>query len=481
MYDVRRFPAGSWVAVLSAVFAGLLILPYQTAISFGQQKSKKGQDMSEVNIVTLDPGHFHAALVQREMYPGVSPKVHVYAPLGFDLSGHLNRIARFNLRRDNPTRWELEVHTGPDFLERMLRERPGNVVVISGRNQGKIDRIKASLEAHMNVLVDKPWIINSADFAKLESALAIADAKKLIAYDIMTERYEITTILQKELLHDPAVFGEITKGNESEPAVYFESVHHILKIVDGAPNIRPDWFFDVRQQGEGVADVGTHLADLAQWMLFPEQSIDYRRDIKVLAARRWPTVIAPGAFARVTGTAAFPDFLAQNVTGGNLEYYCNGSMTYALRGVHTKMDVIWNYEAPAGGGDTHLAIFKGTRANLEVRQGKEENWKPELYLIPNQPAGRADILAAAKRKIDSLQAKYPGLGLEESGEKIKLVIPDKYRDGHEAHFAEVTRRFLEYLRNPKMMPEWEKPNMLAKYYVTTKGLELGYRNTTASQ
>ena len=47
---------------------------------------------------------------------------------------HLGRIAAFNGRRENPTAWQLEVHTGPDPLERLLRERPGNVVVISGRN-----------------------------------------------------------------------------------------------------------------------------------------------------------------------------------------------------------------------------------------------------------------------------------------------------------------------------------------------------------
>jgi hypothetical protein len=28
--------------------------------------------MSEVRLMTLDPGHFHAALVQKEMYPGVA-------------------------------------------------------------------------------------------------------------------------------------------------------------------------------------------------------------------------------------------------------------------------------------------------------------------------------------------------------------------------------------------------------------------------
>lgn len=437
--------------------------------------------MSEVKIMTLDPGHFHAALVQKEMYTGVSPKVNVYAPLGFDLIEHLKRISGFNNRKDNPTKWEMEVHTSPDYLERMLRERPGNVVTMAGRNQGKIDRIKTSVEAGLNVLVDKPWIINAADFPKLEATLKTAEDKKLIAYDIMTERSEITTVLQKELIHAPDVFGEMTKGSESDPAVYIESIHHILKVVAGAPNIRPAWFFDIKEQGEGVADVGTHLVDLVQWMLFPEQAIDYHKDITVLAGKRWPTVMSLAEFTRVTNEPKFPDSIAANVKGDKLDYYCNGSMTYALRGVHTKLDVIWNYEPPAGGGDTHKAIFKGTKSRLEILQGKEENWKPELYVVPNSPANKGEILAALKKKVDSLQANYAGVGLEERGDRIKVTIPDKFRDGHEAHFAAVMRRFLGYLRDPKSLPPWENPNMLAKYYTTTKGLEMGNRATTASK
>ena len=39
----------------------------------------------EVKLLTLDPGHFHAALVQKTMYEQVSPVVHVYAPQGSDV------------------------------------------------------------------------------------------------------------------------------------------------------------------------------------------------------------------------------------------------------------------------------------------------------------------------------------------------------------------------------------------------------------
>ena len=86
-----------------------------------------------VRLVTLDPGHFHAGLIQKEMYPGVDPTVHVYAPLGPDLLAHLGRVAAFNRRAERPTSWRLEVHAGPDFLDRMLREKPGNVVVLSAK------------------------------------------------------------------------------------------------------------------------------------------------------------------------------------------------------------------------------------------------------------------------------------------------------------------------------------------------------------
>lgn len=469
-------------SILAATLLSLLIIATWSAeIPFGISTAQQKNKAMEVKIMTLDPGHFHAGLVQKEMYPDVSPRVHVYAPLGFDLYEHLKRIAGFNNRKDNPTRWEMEIHAGGDPLARMLAERPGNVVTMAGRNQGKIDRIKASVEGGLNVLVDKPWIINASDFSKLEATFKAAEAKKVIAYDIMTERSEITTVLQKELLHAPEVFGEIQKGSANDPAVYIESIHHILKVVAGAPNIRPAWFFDVTQQGEGVADVGTHLVDLIQWMLFPEQVIDYRKDVNVLSGKRWPTVVSLPEFSRVTNEKAFPDYLSSNIKDGKLNYYCNGAMTYALRGVHAKLDVIWNYEAPAGGGDTHVAIFKGTKSSLEIRQGKEENWKPELYVVPNSASSKAAILAALKTKVAALQSKFAGVAVEERGNKLWVTIPDKFRDGHEAHFAEVMRRFLSYLRDPKSLPAWENPNMLAKYYTTTKGLEMGYRATTASK
>ena len=416
--------------------------------------------MPELRLITLDPGHFHAALVQKEMYAGVSKRVAVYAPLGPDLIEHLNRVARFNLRLENPTSWELDIHAAPDFLERMREERAGGIVVLSGRNRGKIDLIRASLDAGFHVLADKPWIIRAADLAALEEVLATSSRRGRVAYDIMTERYEITTILQRELVNDRETFGEILPGSEREPAVYMESVHHLLKLVAGVPGLRPAWFFDIQEEGEALADVGTHLVDLAQWILFPERLIDYRQDIEMLGASRWPTTITAAQFRQVTGGP-----------GEGLDYYCNTRVSYALRGIHIKLDVLWRWEAPAGTGDTHLAVYQGSKSRIEIRQGKEENYRPELYVFPREAGARQ----ALKRKIGRLASRYPGIAVEDQGAPVRVAIPDQYRVGHEAHFAQVTKQFFEYVKRPEALPAWENPNMLAKYYVSTKGVELSQR------
>lgn len=59
----------------------------------------------EVKLMTLDPGHFHAALIQKSMYGQIDPTVYVYAPEGDDVAQHLGRIDGFNKRAENPTSW----------------------------------------------------------------------------------------------------------------------------------------------------------------------------------------------------------------------------------------------------------------------------------------------------------------------------------------------------------------------------------------
>ena len=164
----------------------------------------------EVKLITLDPGHFHAALVQKNMYTQVSPEVFVYAPKGSDLEEHTSkRLRGYNARAEKPTAWKEKIYAGTDYLEKMLAEKKGNVVVLAGNNRIKTDYIMKSVKAGFNVLADKPMVITPEKFKELEEAFNVAKKNGVMLYDIMTERHEISTILQKELSHVPALFGKL--------------------------------------------------------------------------------------------------------------------------------------------------------------------------------------------------------------------------------------------------------------------------------
>jgi hypothetical protein len=245
-----------------------------------------------------------------------------------------------------------------------------------------------------------------------------------------------------------------------------------MKVISGVPLRRPAWFFDIAEYGEGLADVGTHVVDLVQWTAFADQAIDYEKDIRITGARRWPTRITAEQFQQVTGQAGFPEAMQPNVRDGVLEYFCNNDVAYTLHGSHVKLEILWNWEAVPGAGDVYEAAFRGSKARIELRQGVKQKFVPEVYVVPVVLGERAAVYAAARKKLAALSAMWPGVTLDEFGTEARIVIPPKYRVGHEAHFAQVTSRFFDYVKSPKTLPSWERANMLAKYYVTTKGVEI---------
>jgi predicted dehydrogenase len=259
----------------------------------------------------------------------------------------------------------------------------------------------------------------------------------------------------------------LENGTAADPAITKESVHHFYKSVSGVPLVRPYWFFDVEKEGTGIVDVTTHLVDLIQWEAFPNEVLD-TTDIQVYDSKIWPTALTLSQFAQATQKPAFPEFLTKYLTGDKLEVFSNGEFQYTLKGKHAKVRVVWDFQAPEGTGDTHFSMMRGTKANLIIRQGQEEGYRPVLYVKLLQ--GDSKELAQAVR--NTLQASYPGIDLEalSSGE-YKILIPEKYHNGHEAHFAQVTAKYLDYLRSGNL-PAWEIPNTLTKYFTTTKALEL---------
>ena len=429
----------------------------------------------EVRLITLDPGHFHAALVQKISYPQVCKDVYVYAPEGNDLKEHLKRIEGYNTRAEMPTGWNEIIYTGADYLEKMLSEKKGNVLVTAGNNGKKTSYIKSALSAGLHVLADKPMAISVADFNKLKECFEIAKQKKVLLYDIMTERFEITTMLQKEFSLIPGVYGQQQAGTPDDPGIVKESVHHFLKTVSGNPLIRPAWFFDIEQQGAGIVDVTTHLVDLVQWECFPGQIIDYTKEVQLIDANSWATSMTRAEFQKVTGYNAFPDYLKKDVRDDVLYVYSNGDITYKIKNVCAKVSVIWNYAFPEGGGDTHYSIMKGSKSHLIIEQGKEQGYKPVLTIKAvkgTEPASFEKELAEAMKIIT---AKYPGVSLSKQGEGAwRVEVPAIYHNGHEAHFGQVTENFLKYL-SEGALPAWEVPNMITKYYITTHAFEMAKR------
>lgn len=438
------------------------------------QTSKNEADKSAIRLITLDPGHFHAALVQKTMYEGVDSVVHVYAPDGPDLQLHLDKIQGYNTRPENPTHWKEEVYKGADFFDKVIAEKAGNVVVMAGNNRLKTDYIQKTVGAGFNVLADKPMVISASNFDQLKESFATAEKKKVLLYDIMTERYEITTQLQRAFSQQAEVFGTLEKGTPENPAVTKESVHHFYKNVSGSILTRPSWFMDVAQQGEGIVDVTTHLVDLVQWECFPEQTIDYQKDIKLNSARRWTTDMTLSQFKAITKQTAFPDYLKKDVVKDSiLQVYSNGEINYQLKGVHAKVSVIWAYKAPEGTGDTHYSIMRGTKANLIIRQGAAQQYKPTLYI--EAVAGNKDLEASLKAVLSAIQKEFPGVEIKKVAAGWEVIIPEKYKEGHEAHFGRVAEKYLEYMKAGQL-PAWEVPNMIAKYYTTTQGLELAKKS-----
>ena len=406
------------------------------------------------SLIVINPGHFHAALTLREMHPNLSKDVYVYAEEGADLRSFIRLVNSFNNRKDNPTSWDLHVYGGDDFLERAVDEAKGDIAIFAGKNSRKIHYIKAMHDAGIKVLSDKPLIINQRGIKILTELLT--DGAEID--DIMTEHYEITSILQKELMADKDIFGELVIDGD-EPAIVKESVHHLFKNVNGRALVRPPWYFDVNVQGEGIVDVTTHLTDLIQWMVFEGEEFDFETDYELCDAKRWHTDIPLDKFSLITKQKQFQREIMGKVKDDVLKLYSNGEFTYKLKGVPVKLSVVWALEAPEGGGDTHYSIMRGTKSDLLIEQGPQTGNKPELFIKAH---GDLDEMEAL---LNSLIAKQDRDGLEviRDGEKLRLEIPAELRTSHEEHFAAVRDNFIACIDGVKEFPANMKSALKAKY------------------
>lgn len=460
------------------IFCFLPVLILMTACNMQSKSKKFNGSEGEVRLITVAPAHFHAALLQKSMLKQLNYNVQVYAPNGPELNNYVDLINSYNTRENNPTYWNLKVYTGDDFFEKMLSDKSGNVVVLAGNNQLKTDYILRSVGAGLNVLADKPMAIDKTSFEQLRDAFILSAKNDVLLYDIMTERYNFINILNRVLMQDKELFGNITKGTPENPAVEMESVHHFYKIVSGNPLTRPAWYYDVEQQGEGIVDVTTHLIDIVNWKCFPEVALDYKKDVKVTDASHWATPVTLEQFRRSTKAEQFPHYLTKYVKDSVLYVNANGTISYQVKGVNVGIKVVWDYQAPEGTGDTHKTIINGSKAILLVLQGKEQDYKSRLYIKKGTETTESDFRKNIERAINDLKNIYPVSLKEAYDGMLEIEISPSMDDGHEAHFSKVAEKYFNFLIT-REMPDWEVPNMLVKYYITTTALELAKEKDSA--
>jgi hypothetical protein len=106
-----------------------------------------------------------------------------------------------------------------------------------------------------------------------------------------------------------------------------------------------------------------------------------------------------------------------------------------------------------------------------VQQGEQEGFRPTLYVLPAEEADPGAFEAAVREAVATVEKDYPGLAVAPATTGWRIVVPEEYQVGHEAHFSQVTKQYLEYLVAGEV-PAVEVQRMLAKYFVTTRAYQL---------
>jgi predicted dehydrogenase len=422
-------------------------------------------------LIFLEPGHFHAVLTLRERHPLVADEVFVYVRKDADgdreAAEFVGLLDAFNRRSQRSTQWRPVVRAGPEPLTRLLEERPGDVVILAGRNDRKMALVRRLHDRGLHVLADKPWIT---------SATALLDVRHVLSggarvMEMMTGRHATTSSVAERLVGEPEIFGGFDT-NADEPAIRLTSVHHLEKSVNGAPLRRPPWFFDVRVQGDGLADIPTHLVDQAQQFLRAHGAAT-DREAELLAARRWSTPVPRALFARVTGLADFPADLREHVEGDVLAYTGNAELSFRLRGAGVHLTTRWDLTEAPGGGDAHSATVAGTAARVRLEQGPHTRFRRRLFVEPHGNGSR--LGAALQRAMTAWQPEHPGLAAVATPSGFEIEVPAGPGTGHEGQFPLVLDEFLRTIDGGARWPDERAANTLAKYELLARATSLADR------
>jgi hypothetical protein len=397
--------------------------------------------MKKHRIMVLDPGHFHAALPFMHSSHRIDDDIHVYAPQGQGVDSFVGMIETFNQRQEAPTSWRLQIHHSCDPLGDMLKERPGDIAVLAGKNRLKVANTAALAQAGIHVLADKPLVIEPQGLRFLHEALE----SNAVVLDMMTAREESLPRIQRELIADNELFGGF--DTSAGDAIYIESTHCLSKSVNGRQLIRPEWYFDVTEQGEGIVDVATHYADLVLLMLGTGKSLP---EFKLLAATHWPTLVSHGEFSAICGAEDWTESIRGAVRNNMLELMANGEIVAECAGVPLRIRIEWRQQSMPGITEGINLICRGVNCTIAVL--RREAGSAVLDIIP-RPGKEHIVKMALSRRRERFEP-IPG------STALRLHVEENH-PGHEAQFAATLNRFLDYIDTG--VTEREKAMLNAKY------------------
>ncbi len=400
-------------------------------------------------IAFVEPGHFHAALTLKTPNARVSEDVHVYAAPGPERDAFVALIDAFNTRDENPTSWRLHLHDTESPAELLVAHGFASFAVLAGNNAKKLSTIAALHRAGIPVLADKPWLTQP----DARTYLHRVTSGLPIAHDIMTERYDVRARLRRAVVATPSVFGELDTSDPNTPAIEIGSKHHLYKMVNGAPLIRPVWYYDVGVQGDGLVDIQSHMTDQMQWLigetLAQGPHFDFDKDVTALDAKRWGTSVSLELFEKSTGMAEFPEDVMSRVTQGVLDLQCNSEIRYQLRGVPVLQRAEWGQKEPTGSGDIHSVRIRGTKAEIVLEHGEHTGYEMQLHL---KACGDSDLPGSVRAALPRWQQHFTGLTVTESDHGVRFLIPDELVTTHEQHFAMCLDAFMNHLESAKAQP-----------------------------
>lgn len=412
----------------------------------------------------INPVHFHGALPLQSRYSDIrgldlSEEAHVWYSPDNALSAFEGMQKKGIVHGD----WKVLLYKRDEPLESMLEDSKGNVLVVACPNVDKMDVIYRAVQSgrYELVLADKPWVIEQDGLKKLRETIDAAKENGVLLVDIMTERYELGTIVQRMIMQDADLFGVLEAGSEEKPGIWKSSVHKLNKVHLGVG--RPPAYFDTAWQGEGLLDVTTHLVDMANWFIRPDTAVN-PEDVKLYDAERWPTFVDQPVFAAMTKT--------EERTPGNV--YCNGQFFYTLDGKNIGIRVEWDIKANED--DEHYSRIEGSKIQVEVLKGPEDKHQT-VYITPKED--RPQCEKNLDRFIEKMREQLgePSISYVREGDRYKLQIPDRLYPTHFQHFAEQSVKGFKCLAGEEdWQREIEDSRLLTKYYLTTGALAMARRS-----